>query len=39
MVGKVLKDMEDQNHIAATGKNIVVQGVRPKRLQVATRLS
>ena len=33
MVGKVLKDMEDQNHIAATGKNIVVLGVRPKRLQ------
>jgi CRP/FNR family transcriptional regulator, cyclic AMP receptor protein len=35
MVGKVLKDMEDQNHIAATGKNIVVLGVRPKRLQAA----
>lgn len=37
MVGKVLKDMEDQNHIAATGKNIVVLGVRPKRLQVASK--
>ncbi len=36
MVGKVLKDMEDQNHIAATGKNIVVLGVRPKRPQVAS---
>ena len=35
MVGKVLKDMEDQNHISATGKNIVVLGVRPKRLQAA----
>ena len=35
MVGKVLKDMEDQNHISATGKNIVVLGVRPKRLQTA----
>ncbi len=31
MVGKVLKDMEDQKHIAATGKNIVVLGVRPRR--------
>ena len=39
MVGKVLKDMEDQNHIAATGKNIVVLGVRPKRPQVASRIS
>lgn len=37
MVGKVLKDMEDQNHISTAGKNIVVLGVRPKRLQVATR--
>ncbi len=35
MVGKVLKDMEVQNHIAAVGKNIVVLGVRPKRLQAA----
>jgi len=31
MVGKVLKEMEDQKHIAATGKNIVVLGVRPRR--------
>ena len=37
MVGKVLKDMEDQNHIEATGKNIVVLGVRPKRPVVAAR--
>ena len=37
MVGKVLKDMEDQNHISTAGKNIAVLGVRPKRLQVATR--
>lgn len=36
MVGKVLKDMEDQKHIAATGKNIVVLGVRPRR-NLATR--
>ncbi|MEM7540931.1 MAG: cAMP-activated global transcriptional regulator CRP [Pseudomonadota bacterium] len=28
MVGKVVKDMEDQNHISAAGKNIVVLGVR-----------
>ena len=39
MVGKVLKDMEHQDHISAAGKNIVVLGVRPKRLQVATRFS
>lgn len=32
MVGKVLKDMEEQKHITASGKNIVVLGVRPKRL-------
>lgn len=38
MVGKVLKDMEDQKHISASGKNIVVLGVRPKRLQIATRM-
>ena len=38
MVGKVLKDMEDQKHITATGKNIVVLGVRPKRLQIAAKL-
>lgn len=31
MVGKVLKDMEEQKHITAAGKNIVVLGVRPKR--------
>ena len=31
MVGKVLKDMEEQKHINASGKNIVVLGVRPKR--------
>ena len=30
MVGKVLKDMEDQKHVAASGKNIVVLGVRPQ---------
>lgn len=28
MVGKVVKDMEEQKHIAANGKNIVVLGVR-----------
>lgn len=39
MVGKVLKDMEDQNHIEAMGKNIVVLGVRPKRPVVAGRPS
>ena len=27
MVGKVLKDMEEQDHIAVSGKNIVVLGV------------
>ncbi len=37
MVGKVLKDMEDQNHIEASGKNIVVLGVRPKRPLAAGR--
>ncbi|MBX9609564.1 MAG: cAMP-activated global transcriptional regulator CRP [Gammaproteobacteria bacterium] len=37
MVGKVLKDMEDQNHIEASGKNIVVIGVRPKRPLAAGR--
>ena len=36
MVGKVLKDMEDQKHIVASGKNIVVLGVRPRRLQMAS---
>jgi CRP/FNR family cyclic AMP-dependent transcriptional regulator len=33
MVGKVLKDMEEQKHLSAAGKNIVVLGVRPKQLQ------
>jgi CRP/FNR family transcriptional regulator, cyclic AMP receptor protein len=28
MVGKVLKEMEDQKQIATTGKNIVLLGVR-----------
>ncbi len=37
MVGKVLKDMEDQNHISALGKNIVVLGVRPKRVLAASK--
>lgn len=32
MVGKVLKDMEEQKHITAAGKTIVVLGVRPRRL-------
>lgn len=36
MVGKVLKDMEDQKHISAIGKNIVVLGVRPRRPQIAS---
>jgi hypothetical protein len=26
MVGKVMKDMDEQKHIAANGKNIVVLG-------------
>jgi len=38
MVGKVLKDMEDQKHIAAKGKNVVVLGVRPKRALGSLRL-
>ena len=29
MVGKVIKDMEEQKHISANGKNIVVLGVVP----------
>lgn len=37
MVGKVLKDMEDQKHITANGKNIVVLGVRPKRIAAVPR--
>lgn len=35
MVGKVIKDMEEQKHITAKGKTIVVLGVRPKRLDGA----
>jgi CRP/FNR family transcriptional regulator, cyclic AMP receptor protein len=31
MVGKVLKDMEDQKHTVSKGKNIVVLNVRPRR--------
>ncbi len=38
MVGKVLKDMEDQKHITATGKNIVVLGVRPRRTAMSRRM-
>lgn len=30
MVGKVLKDMEDQKHVTVAGKNIVVLGAIPK---------
>ena len=37
MVGKVLKDMEEQKHVAATGKNIVVFGVRPKPVDRALK--
>lgn len=37
MVGKVLKDMDEQKHITATGKNIVVLGVRPKQAKVSGR--
>ena len=29
MVGKVIKDMEEQKHISANGKNIVVLGFHP----------
>ncbi len=29
MVGKVIKDMEEQKHISANGKNIVVLDVVP----------
>ena len=32
MVGKVLKDMEEQKHVLANGKNIVVLGVSPQSL-------
>ena len=37
MVGKVLKDMEEQKHVAATGKNIVVLDVRPKPVDRALK--
>jgi CRP/FNR family transcriptional regulator, cyclic AMP receptor protein len=30
MVGKVLKDMEEQKHVSISGKNIVVLGVTPQ---------
>jgi len=33
MVGKVLKDMEEQKHIGVSGKNIVVTGVSPKTVR------
>lgn len=32
MVGKVLKEMEDQKQITVTGKNIVLLGIRPPRM-------
>jgi len=32
MVGKVLKEMEDQKQVAVTGKNIVLVGIRPRPL-------
>jgi hypothetical protein len=32
MVGKVLKDMEEQKHISVSGKNILVLGVAPKKV-------
>ena len=31
MVGKVMKDMDEQKHIAANGKNIVVLGHTAKK--------
>jgi CRP/FNR family transcriptional regulator, cyclic AMP receptor protein len=34
MVGKVLKEMEDQKQVAVTGKNIVLIGIRPRQLPV-----
>jgi CRP/FNR family cyclic AMP-dependent transcriptional regulator len=34
MVGKVLKEMEDQKQVAVTGKNIVLVGIRPRQLPV-----
>lgn len=39
MVGKVLKDMEEQKHISVSGKNIVVLGVLPKSSRAADRLA
>ncbi|MGR9091090.1 MAG: cAMP-activated global transcriptional regulator CRP [Gammaproteobacteria bacterium] len=39
MVGKVLKDMEEQKHIAVSGKNIVVLGVLPKSARAAEQLA
>ncbi len=33
MVGKVLKEMEDQKQVAVTGKNIVLLGIRPRLLR------
>jgi CRP/FNR family cyclic AMP-dependent transcriptional regulator len=33
MVGKVLKDMEEQKHVAVNGKNIVVLGVYPNAVE------
>ncbi len=39
MVGKVLKDMEEQKHISVSGKNIVVLGVLPKSSRAADQLA
>lgn len=39
MVGKVLKDMEEQKHISVSGKNIVVLGVLPKSARAAEQLA
>jgi CRP/FNR family transcriptional regulator, cyclic AMP receptor protein len=39
MVGKVLKDMEEQKHISVSGKNIVVLGVLPKSSRAASQLA
>jgi CRP/FNR family cyclic AMP-dependent transcriptional regulator len=39
MVGKVLKDMEEQKHIEVSGKNIVVLGVLPKSARAASELA
>lgn len=39
MVGKVLKDMEEQKHISVSGKNIVVLGVLPKSSRAAGQLA